>query len=550
MSDSVRVLRSDDPVAEELIALGWRVSAVSWGARLRLDADVSKRLTQLVDAGRERGVHVEELTSSDVAQVVALEGVTNHDYPQTPAAFRERLTEEDAARLLAEGRAFGIRSNGCLVAVTGTARQDELIETQFTSVHPKHRRQGFATLVKAASVLAWAEAGHSWFGTGGASTNAGSLAMNKAVGYQITQTWHTHVPPPSEGDHTPARGSAPNMTPVLERRSETFRPLTDDDVTSWAELVNHLLIEDQRGTSIRAEDVAHELRAEGFDPRTDSCAAWQEGRMVGWVNVFVPAGLDHQGWARAVLHGGAHACARRDGLGTVLMDAMEARAIDLLAERHPRADRVCLRVDAGLPTSTARTMLQRRGYSDTRVFTEMTRTASSVTVPKQLAGLTLGSLTPGDLEPLRVTHNLAFAGHWGHSPISEAAWHRDWNAPSARLEESTVVLGSGSEPLAYVLATSWADRELYINYVGTLPERRGHGLARLALANSVQKAHTSGDYDLINLTVDSDNTTGATTLYERTGFKRAQQTVLMDKVIADRTHPADSDRRAPRSSKS
>ena len=74
---------------------------------------------------------------------------------------------------------------------------DDLIETDFTAAHPGHRRRGLGTAVKAASVLARAHDGATRFGTGGADSNVASLAMNRAVGYQITETWHTYrrVPP-------------------------------------------------------------------------------------------------------------------------------------------------------------------------------------------------------------------------------------------------------------------------------------------------------------------------------------------------------------------
>lgn len=149
-------------------------------------------------AHREQGVDVEELTVADAPQVAALESVTFRDYPQTHATYREPLTEADAAGLFADGRVFGIRRNGRLLAVTATSQQGKLTETHFTSVHPDHRRQGLATAVKATSILANAEAGRTWFGTGGAGANAGSIGMNEAVGYEITETWHTLVPPPSE----------------------------------------------------------------------------------------------------------------------------------------------------------------------------------------------------------------------------------------------------------------------------------------------------------------------------------------------------------------
>lgn len=195
MSDSVRVVRWDGPAYERLIAEGWLVDSTSWGARLRLDGERAERLRNLVRTYRDRGVTVEELSSGEAALVVELENITFDDYPQTAATVHEQLTAEAAADLFVEGRVFAVRRGGQVVAVTAAFVQDGLVETRFTSVHPDHRRQGLATLVKAASVLAFAEQGHTWFGTGGAGSNTASRAMNEAVGYVITETWHTLVPP-------------------------------------------------------------------------------------------------------------------------------------------------------------------------------------------------------------------------------------------------------------------------------------------------------------------------------------------------------------------
>ena len=57
---------------------------------------------------------------------------------------------------------------------------------------PAPRRLRAADLL---NVLAHAADGATLFGTGGASVNAASLAMNRAVGYEIIETWHTYSEP-------------------------------------------------------------------------------------------------------------------------------------------------------------------------------------------------------------------------------------------------------------------------------------------------------------------------------------------------------------------
>jgi len=189
-----QVIRSDDPRGADLAAAGWRVVASSWGARLKVTPGLPGRLRDVV-AAVDGGVVIRELEVADSAAVLALDAATAADYPGGVATSHEPLDAASAHDLLARGRVFGAEYAGALVAVTVTSRVGDRVETGFTAVHPEHRGRGLASAVKAASVLAHAEDGAVLFGTGGASTNAASLAMNRAVGYEITETWHTYAPP-------------------------------------------------------------------------------------------------------------------------------------------------------------------------------------------------------------------------------------------------------------------------------------------------------------------------------------------------------------------
>jgi len=60
-------------------------------------------------------------------------------------------------------------------------------------VHPHLRRIGLAASLKAAPVLAHAHAGWRAFATGGADINKASAAMSTAVGYRVTEVWHTYA---------------------------------------------------------------------------------------------------------------------------------------------------------------------------------------------------------------------------------------------------------------------------------------------------------------------------------------------------------------------
>jgi ribosomal protein S18 acetylase RimI-like enzyme len=121
-------------------------------------------------------------------------------------------------------------------------------------------------------------------------------------------------------------------------------------------------------------------------------------------------------------------------------------------------------------------------------------------------------------EAVGQAHNEAFAYHWGSTARTEQAWN-DWmTSRTFRPGTSRVCLGPAGEVLAYVLTYQWVDRELYVGQVGTRRSARGQGLARACLSECLRAAAADGEYDQVDLTVDSANPTGAGALYESVGF--------------------------------
>ncbi|WP_312722732.1 GNAT family N-acetyltransferase, partial [Mobilicoccus sp.] len=76
----------------------------------------------------------------------------------------------------------------------------------------------------------------------------------------------------------------------------------------------------------------------------------------------------------------------------------------------------------------------------------------------------------------------------------------------------------------------WTPRELYVSIVGTVAGARGRGLAAACMARSLGLAAASGEFDTVNLEVDSDSPTGATRLYERLGFTLARTFASMERI--------------------
>lgn len=182
-----------------------------------------------------------------------------------------------------------------------------------------------------------------------------------------------------------------------------------------------------------------------------------------------------------------------------------------------------------------RGLLRARGYEVVRYFSRMVRPLPaaallSETPPEIADGIRL--VTPGDQdsEPLRLVHNVAFRDHWGAGEKSQQAWEHERSARSARPAFDSMAVDAQGEPLSYVLCAQWVPRELYVDVVGTAPQARGAGLARACLSRTIAAAAASGDYNLVDLWVDSASPTGATRLYEGVGF-------ATDKMISTMRRP-------------
>ena len=305
--------------------------------------------------------------------------------------------------------------------------------------------------------------------------------------------------------------------------------LTSDAVEQWAELTNLLATVDGTEEFYEPADLAEELEESGFTPETDSWAVWDEDRLIAYGQLRVSAGLDDEGRASARLGGGVHPDWRGRGIGRELVRRMEARGRDLAGERHPGAPAI-LRASGELDGSPTRRLLTHLGYAVVRHFNDLARSVPGdpLSVP-EIAGVALISPTQEHEKAVHVAHVAAFADHWGSTPSSEEGWHDHWSSRSGRREVSTLAVDETGAVLAYVLVSQWVPRELYVTIVGTVPQARGRGLAAACLARTLLLAADSGEYDTVELTVDSESPTGATRLYERLGFTLARTTAAMQK---------------------
>lgn len=219
------VMRSDDERREPLQRASWTIEARSWGAQL--DAEqVDRSVLQQQRDNATSAVTVRELDAADLPVVLDLDTATVNDYPGGIATQHAPLVAERATPSPTR-RGFGaFGETGALVAMTWVDVDGTTAETDFTVVRASERGHGFATAVKAASLLALLDAGVTRFRTGGSSENAGIIATNRGFGYVRRGVDHAQAAARAllaatqkcahEAPHIPGREISAGRLPVRE----------------------------------------------------------------------------------------------------------------------------------------------------------------------------------------------------------------------------------------------------------------------------------------------------------------------------------------------
>lgn len=304
----------------------------------------------------------------------------------------------------------------------------------------------------------------------------------------------------------------------------SWRPLIDS-VAEWTELTNVLAEADATDEFYETEALAEELEEPGVDPRLDTLGVWVDGTLAGFGQLRVSSGL-FEGRARAEIAGGVSPDYRGRGLGSQIMDRMEARARELSGQRHPGVP-VMLGASGGIEGASVRRMLEHRGYRAVRYYHEMSRPLPGVLPPSP--DLPVQRYSAELTEAVRLAHNDAFSTHWGSIPTDSDRWHARFSSGTFRPEGSFVVVGSEGIVQAYVLVCQWVPGQAWIDLVGTRQQARGAGLATACLAASLRALAEQG-YAKAGLSVDSQNSSGAGALYASLGFE-------LDRVIAHYGRP-------------
>ncbi len=255
-----------------------------------------------------------------------------------------------------------------------------------------------------------------------------------------------------------------------------------------------------------------------LDLARDTWMFEEEARLVaiGWVEAH-----DETGVAVGAVH---RECLGR-GLGSKLVDRSEERLRELGVGRIHNVTLA--------PDLAAAPLLSRRGYREVRRFWEMTIELGDEPPPAPVLpeGLRIEPFSPGLAPAFHAALEEAFAEHWEHQPEGFGEW---WERQLAKPDHDPSLwfhVRDGDEIAAVARNDPERSGGGWVGALGVRREWRGRGLAKALLLYSFGEFHRRGQRR-VGLGVDSENTTGATHLYESVGMVVDTEQVVWEKEVA------------------
>jgi mycothiol synthase len=206
---------------------------------------------------------------------------------------------------------------------------------------------------------------------------------------------------------------------------------------------------------------------------------------------------------------------RGRGVGSSLLDRIEARAAQLLAGAS--APRFRHSINAG--DAAAAAMLRARGLRLVHHFWHMGIDIEGPVAPgRPPEGIEIGGIDPNeDLPAMHAILSAAFAEDRDYHPEPLDAWTEGYTSHPSWDPTLWVLARDGDVPVGALAATVAGERG-WVSEVGVLATHRGRGIAAALLRRSFGTFAERG-LGRVMLNVDAENPTGATALYERVGMR-------------------------------
>jgi mycothiol synthase len=302
----------------------------------------------------------------------------------------------------------------------------------------------------------------------------------------------------------------------------SWRPIERGDVAAWAAMLAAVGNADGDDHDSYGEQVLLDLLGlPGCDFANDSIAAYDGTVMAACAFLMARPAADPVHAMR--FEAAVHPDYRRRGLGGLVLDWVEQKAVPLHEKRHPGRP-LALHGWSKSDNAGAEALFATRGYRPVRWWHAMRMDLSAVPSAQAAPdGVEIVGLTPDRWEDARLVRNEAFQDHWGSNETSAEVWSHSISQQVFRPRFSYVAYADG-QAIGVLLSHEYEEyakltgtRDLYVAIVGTRRAGRNRGIASALLSRALADGKADG-FGTSSLLVDGDSLTGAVGLYERIGY--------------------------------
>jgi mycothiol synthase len=224
--------------------------------------------------------------------------------------------------------------------------------------------------------------------------------------------------------------------------------------------------------------------------------------------------------------GVVHVAHRGLGIGSSVLDRIEARAMTLLA--GVASPRFRHSITAGDEPAAA--ILRDRGMRPIRHFWHMQFDVTGPIEPGPAPdGIGIAGIQPlDDLKAIHAVLEAAFVDDPGDHPGPFDAWAEEHMA-SPTYDPTLWLMGrDGDEPVGVLIASAGDDAG-WVDWLAVLASHRGRGIGLALLCRSFAMLGARG-LGRVLVNVDAENVTGATGVYERAGMRVVNRWDLWERV--------------------